>query len=389
MTSIDTLRNASLTDLASTLRSQLDRRLDVVVPAKVLRSVNGDITVPGTVGLVGPDGVTSVDGMFRPTVVGIEGLSSKLNIPSAYLKRLAHTDDEGGHVALFDDNINGWLERSTDKWLLRLMKHDRDDAPNDGVLRAVLSDSYRTIDNWDVLLATLDGVQAAGITGAEVKADLTTRRMYVRIMSKQITANAQALVSDYRSPFDNRRRGDQLPLVWAGLVITNSEVGNGAFNIVPEITFEVCTNGMTITKDAMRKVHLGARLDEGVVNWSAKTVRQNLALVKSQTADAVAQFLSAEYVQSKVDAMTREAGIEIDEPAVVIAKVSQQMGYTKAQGDTILDMFIKGGSVTAGGVMQAVTATAQAIEDGDDAYALESSAMDAMSLAAAIGGTGR
>ena len=57
-------------------------------------------------------------------------------------------------------------------------------------------------------------------------------------------------------------------MVFAGFVITNSETGCGAFTLTPRLVVQVCRNGMTITRDAIRAVHLGERLDEGVVTWS-------------------------------------------------------------------------------------------------------------------------
>ena len=47
-------------------------------------------------------------------------------------------------------------------------------------------------------------------------------------------------------------------MVFAGWVLSNSETGCGAFTITPRLVVHVCRNGMTITKDALRAVHLGA-----------------------------------------------------------------------------------------------------------------------------------
>jgi hypothetical protein len=57
------------------------------------------------------------------------------------------------------------------------------------------------------------------------------------------------------------------------------------------------------------------------------------------------------------------------------------MGFTKDQEENILGMFIKGSDMTAGGVMQAVTAVAVNEPDGDTAADLESKALDVLELA--------
>jgi hypothetical protein len=377
----DLLRNTDLQTLARTLEDQRGRNLDVVVAGKSLRATAGELVVPQTVALPSDDGVTNVDGYWVPTTVGIETLASVLSIPTAYAKRL-----HAGHSDLFDTNVNYWLERSEDtRYLMRLRRGASPDASSDGVLRAVLSDSYKTIDNWDVLFATLKGLQRAGIADAKVRGDLTDRRMYVQVTSESISANALAIVDGYRDPFNTSRSGRDYPLLFAGLEITNSEVGQGAVNVVPRVVWQVCTNGQTFTKDAMRKVHLGAKLAEGEVVWSPATVRKNLDLITSQVADAVAQFMSPAYLEKKITAMARDAGAVIEEPATVITEVSRSLGFTKDQATDILNAFIDGGQRTAGGVMQAVTATAKSTPDGDAAYDLEGLAFDAMRLAARVG----
>ena len=73
-----------------------------------------------------------------------------------------------------------------------------------GVARAVLSDSYKVIDNLDALMATLDGIRQAGIEVVFDGLDLTERRLYARVVAPQIRALAPALLAGYRSPFGGR-----------------------------------------------------------------------------------------------------------------------------------------------------------------------------------------
>jgi hypothetical protein len=60
--------------------------------------------------LLGPDGVTMTEGRYRPTDVCDAGIADKLGIRAAYLRR---TRDS--HPALFDANVNGWLEREMEQ----------------------------------------------------------------------------------------------------------------------------------------------------------------------------------------------------------------------------------------------------------------------------------
>jgi hypothetical protein len=61
-----------------------------------------------------------------------------------------------------------------------------------------------------------------------------------------IAEAAPALLGNYVSPFTGARGADN-PLVFAGFVISNSETGHGSFKITPQITVQICDNGLTLT----------------------------------------------------------------------------------------------------------------------------------------------
>ena len=373
------LRNAGLGDLVTLLKSQQARKLDVVMPASSLWSRGGDILVHGVKPVLEADGVTDPNGRYAPTSVFDSGLSAKLGIPFTYLRRLRSE----GIAHVLDFNVNGLLHEYRDadgsvlrpaddrKFLVRLFT-GADGAQ--GVARALLSDKYRMIENLDVLMAALDGVNQTGVQVEIQGADLTDSRMYVRIAAPGIQALAPELLKDYRSPFTGNRGADN-PVVFAGFVISNSETGGGSFTVTPRITFQVCTNGMTVTTDAMRAVHLGGRQDDGIVNWSERTNRLSLALVRSRTADMVRTCLNKDYMESVIRKATEKAGKPVDKPVDEIKVVGKALGYTQAEQDGILSHFIKGSDLTAGGLMNAVTSWAQEVEDADRASELENSAL--------------
>ncbi|MGO9077853.1 MAG: hypothetical protein ACLQDY_02270 [Streptosporangiaceae bacterium] len=61
----------------------------------------------------------------------------------------------------------------------------------------------------------------------------------------------------------------------------------------------------------------------------------------------------------------------------------RKLRFTDGQQAAILDHFIRGGDVTAGGVLHAVTSAAQAQAGPDAAWEMESAALRALDLAAA------
>ncbi|MCZ4610389.1 DUF932 domain-containing protein [Streptomyces sp. Lzd4kr] len=365
-------RNTSLEDLLRILERDQDAKIDMVAPASAITSVDGNLTVTGVDPVLTPSGVTRADGAYRPTAVADEGIADKLKIPTAYLRRM-----RAEAVDLYDLNVNGWLQKDpARRFLLRAFKGEP------GVLRAWLSDGYKIIDHLDMLTAVLAGIREAGHDVKITGADLTERRMIVRVESEHVAAHAPELLRGYRSPFTGQT-GDELPIVSAGFVLTNSEVGSGKYAITPRIVARVCGNGLTITKDAFGKVHLGAKMSEGVVEFSQDTQEKNLTLITAQTRDAVATFMNRDYVERKLADIQREAGREVTSPAETVELVAKQLRFSDSVRESVFAHFIKGGQTTAGGIMQAVTATAQTLEDGDAAYELETQALSAMSIAAA------
>jgi hypothetical protein len=369
-----TARHANLGDLVALLRDQQGRKLDIVAPPSSLRAESGGIVIAGAEPIITPTGVTSADGMYRPTVTCEQGIAEKLKINLPYLRRCREQAPD-----LWDVNVNGWLSRlpADAKFLIRCFRGEG----GTGVARALLSDSYRRVDHLDVLTAVLDGVERAGAPITVQDCDLTEKRMYVKVYSTAVKVLAPKLLDGYRSPFTGAR-GEQNPTIWAGFIITNSETGSGAASIIPRLLFEVCKNGATITTDAHRAVHLGGKLDEGVVDWSGETQQKNLDLITAKTTDAVQRFLNPAYVQKIVTEMEEQAGIPVNRPADTIEYVSQQLRFSEQQQDAVLGHFIKGGDLTAGGVMHAVTAAAQQVEDADTAHEMESRALQVLQLAA-------
>jgi len=369
-------RNVTLADLAGLLREQQARKVDIVASASAIRARSGQLVIDGADPVLGPDGVTMTAGTYTPTEVCDQGLADKLGIPAAYLRRMREQ-----RPGLYDANVNGWLDADPRKFLIRCLRPAIGSGP--GAARAFLSDGYRRIDNLDVLLAALDGVRAADVPVQIDGCDLTERRMYVRVTCEQVRVLAPALLADYRSPFTGAAGADN-PVVFAGIVISNSETGCGAFTLTPRLVVQVCRNGMTITKDAIRAVHLGERLDEGVVTWSGNTMDKTLALITARTTDAVTTFLDPRYTDRVVRAIAAQAGHSLADPQEAVAVVSAQLRFTDAQQAGILTHFIRGGDMSAVGILHAITSAAQTQADADAAHDMEGAGLRALEIAATL-----
>ena len=368
-------RNIELDQLASLLQDQSTRRLDVIAGAGAIRASGGHLVLDGTEPQLGPDGVSMTTGTYAVNDIANTGLAEKLGIPTAYIRRL-HTD----FVDLYDDNVNGWLSRTDRRFLVRVLRNDS----GSGVTRAFLSDRYSRIDNLDVLMAALDGIRRSGIQVQVDGCDLTDRRMFVRVYSPEVQAMAPQLLGNYRSPFDGRAGAD-LPAVWGGFLITNSETGCGAFTITPRLVVQVCRNGMVMNQNALRRTHLGGRhADDGVIEWSDETNTKTLELITARSRDAVAAYLDTDYVTRMVRELEAVAGKPVTDPDTTIKVVAQRLRLSDDAQRDILAHFIRGADLSAGGVMHAVTSVAQTLTDADAAHDMETTAVQAMHIAAAI-----
>jgi hypothetical protein len=390
-------RNASLEDLHALLSVQHEAKLDAVVPAAAIRSEGGVLHVAG----LGVEAQAGLDptavGTFRPTSIMDGHLAEKLGIPTLYLRKL-----RAERTDLFDANVNGWLQGTGDlpdprKFFLRTFRSQ--DLGGQGIARALLSDSYKPLDNLDALTAVLGGIRDSGADVEITSTNITETRMTVDVAAPGIAALAPVLLNGYRSPnggwtLDRARQAaaregkgfepGQEPVVFAGFRISNSETGGGAFSITPRLTVLVCRNGLTMTQDALRSVHLGAKLQEGQVRWSDETMRKNLAVMASMATDAVTSFLDVDYVEMCVARLEEKAGVELKDPAKTVEVVGKALRFSEATQRGVFDHFIKGGQVTAGGVMNAITAYSQ--DDAvpaDLAHDLEAVAVQALEMAAA------
>jgi len=370
-------RHIDLNTMAHMLTEQKARAVDVIAGAGALECVDGNLVIAGTTPQLGDGGVTMTAGTYAMTDIALGGVGEKLGIPMSYLRRMANDN-----VPALDYNINTWLERDNRRFLVRCLRHDT--TGGNGVARAFLSDSYLRIDNLDVLIAALDGVRQAGVAADVVSCDLTDRRLYVRVVSPEIQVMAPQLLRNYRSPFDGRR-GSDLPVVSGGFLLTNSETGFGKYKIAPWLRIEVCKNGQTVDQGSHSRRHVGSRItdDDGIIDPSTETMQDLLKLIKSMTADAVRAYLDHDFVTREVRELEKVAGVTVAKPDDTIKIVAQRLRYTEEQQQGILAHFIQGGDLSAGGIMQAVTSYARSIPDADSAYRMETTAGQALHLAAA------
>ena len=170
-------------------------------------------------------------------------LADKLSIPYAYFERMRENQP-----VLLDRNVNTWLQSDDDRRMIRTL---------DGNVRAVLSDRYRRLDNYDLAESVLPILQQLPDVRFE-SVELTDTRMYIKCITPQLKVEM--------APGD---------IVQAGVVISNSEVGQGTLSVQPLLYRLVCRNGLIASDRSLRKTHVGRALgsDESIMVFKDDTLQ--------------------------------------------------------------------------------------------------------------------
>jgi hypothetical protein len=371
-------RHTTLAELVTELKDQNLQKKDFVVPANLLSMENGQLVVnnyndnEGLSKLLKEVKVeTAESGKLILGCLPIlhQHLSEKLDIPKKYYNRIQGLTDTN----LIDQNVTHWLKAMKGNVFLRTFI---DNNNNEGFARAILSDRYNVIDNFDVLFSALEAVKSSGLNLKieDNGCDLSESKMYVRFVAPDVEINAPELLKNYRNPKGGSGVGDG---IITGFVITNSELGQGSFSISPRAVVLKCQNGMVFKNDAFGKVHLGSKMEQfSQIDWSEETKRKNYELIQAQVKDAVNQFTSEDFLAKKISELNGYSEIELNHPVETVKNVSRYLNITEEKEKNILDFFMRGGDFSAMGVSQALTFFAHETKDADEAHEMETVAID-------------
>lgn len=330
-----------LQQLVETLEAQEQIKKDYLAPSTDLHFVDGNLVM-----LHAGQQVT-----FAPTSIFHGQVAEKLGIPKGYYDRMK---DKALH--LLDDNVNHWLRDEGKNLLIRTFT--REDGDNDA--RAFLSDRYNMIDNFDCLFQTLEAIKESGLEVDITRAELSETRMYLHVTCPQIEVEAKKLLQDYKKAI-NVGYG-----IISGFVLKNSEVGFGSFEVMARAMVKACMNGMVSMKDAMRRVHLGGKLDELDFHKNSDVKNANRKLVKEQVKHAVKRFLSKDYLENLVNTYTELGAKEIAAPInSVVEVIAKEYEFDQDSKKSLLDHFLRGGDSRRIGIVNAVTELAQTFDDAD------------------------
>ena len=267
-----------------------------------------------------------------------------LKIPATYYDRMRRE-----YPQLLTLNANGWFAKMPQsKRMLRTL---------DGTARALLSDRYRRIDNFEVASAVLPIISRMEGAGVE-SCELTDSRMYLKVVNPRVTAEI--------------KKGD---IVQAGVLISNSEVGMGSVTVSPLIYRLVCSNGMIAEDGKLRKYHVG-RANESREDFSIyrnETIEADDKAFLMKLEDSVKAAVDQARFAAIVDKLreSTEATFQPQQVQQVVELASKEYGFTDSESSGILGHLAAGGDLSLYGLANAVTRQAQDVASYDRSTELE------------------
>ena len=332
----------SIVELAQELTRQKEAKKDFVADTRQLSMTDdADMDIEGF-------------GAMPLTEHAHRQVGQKVDIPAKYYDKMR---SEAPH--LLAENVNHWFTEKPERRMVRTL---------DGQVRAMLSESYRPLDNFDLAEAVLPKIAEMGCE--VMSSEITATRMYLKCVTSRITAEVA--------------KGD---IVQAGIIVSNSEVGAGSLRVEPLVYRLVCLNGMIANDYAMRKNHVGRKYVVNEANPSAEVFFRD----ETRQADDKAFFLKVQdTVAATMDEVkfrtivgkmheSTERKIEID-PVKMVEQVSKTFSLNEGEQAGFLGNLISGGMLTQYGVGNALTRMAQDVESYDRSIELERAGGDVILL---------
>ncbi len=328
----------SLVNLAQELARQLATKQDLVVPTSLLRC-HTDEGGSCKMMIDAKDGV----GEYGITNLARRQLAEKLKIPFTYFERM-RTEQP----VLLDRNVNTWLQTDHDRRMIRTL---------DGQVRAVLSDRYRRLDNYDLAENVLPILQRLPDARFE-SVELTETKMYLKVVTPRVEYEI--------APGD---------VAQAGIVITNSEVGHGTLSVQPLVYRLICRNGLIASDRALRKTHVGRILqqEEDVITvFRDDTLAADDKAFFLKVRDVVEAAVSETTFRQVAQKMQKTLDIKLTgDPVKAVEVLANRYTLNESERAGVLRHLIVEGDLSAYGLVNAVTHYSHDVEDYDRATEFE------------------
>lgn len=334
----------TLEQLAAEITRQRDVKHDYIADSAA-------VTMEPDAQQIGIEGV----GAFGITDNAKRQLAEKLGIPFQFFNRLQEK-----HPDLLAENVNTLLHREPQRSMVRTL---------DGNVRALLSDRFRPLDNYDLADAVLPVIAESG--AVVQSCEITEQKMYIKLLMPWLDRELpvpEGLKMGVGHHFFVRK-------IVGAVTIANSETGHGAIAISPGIFERQCTNLAVFRDEGFAKMHVGKKAsnDDPVAKYlSDDTRRLDDAAVWARVRDVLKATMDGRVMAEIVKKLqaAREDIIDVD-PAGVVEVFSKKNGINEEEKGGLLRHLTNSGEMTRYGLQWAVTRLAGEVESYDRASELE------------------
>lgn len=288
--------------------------------------------------------LNGVNGPLPLQVTAHQQLGLSLGIPKVYYDRLLQNAPD-----LLAKNANHWLQAEPAKKMVRTL---------DGKVRAVLSNSFRPLDNLDLASAVLP--KLVKLKATVQSSEVTENRFYLKAVTDRIQGEVKV--------------GD---VVQAGMVVSNSETGLGALHVEALDFWLSCLNGM-IREGSIRKTHVGRRnhrddaLEEAREFYRDETRRLEDRTFFAKVQDAVTGMFDQGRFNKRIDQYRDASKRMIEAPADEVLEVTaKKLLLTDEEQSSVLKYLIQGGDLSQYGLSNAITRASQDVDSYDRATDME------------------
>jgi hypothetical protein len=336
-----------INQLTTKVKELADLKQDYIVPASSCRIAYGLFLI------------SDVPYKFELSKAFIQDICNILCIPKKYFD---YCEEHNSELAYH--NVNEWLKRNDDKYIIRTYK------PKDtelGIARCCLSDSYKIMDNIDILYHTLKAfndtpdIQVDSLT---VNGHLSEDNMFLTFTNNRVEAEARNLLKD--QPAGKNK-------IAAGIVLRNSEIGHSSLYVAPRIVEKICNNGLIVTRDQIRKFHKGSKFDMDNFEESVETRQKEMEYFMSKLKDAITTFMHQDYLNKLIDEI-ENSNCPI-KPEAVKEYISSTFDYNKYDLEDLSSKFALGKIESIFDMVNVVTEHSQTFNP-EKRFDIESKAMN-------------
>ncbi len=314
--------NGQLLDLMQKVKDQSERSKDFIAPTNALQiqtlnkdgspADDSDQSKFSRIVVEREDGEPTY--MYNANDVALSQIGQRAGIDSRTMQRL-----QQGYPTQFDSVINAIWQKEPKNTMIRTFM----DSDTHGIARAVLSDKFKTFDNTNLLNSAIPQLMESEAQWKVVNADVTDKRLYLRLKSEVITG-------------EGANKGD---LMASGIGLSNSEVGAGSVQVYQMYWTLACLNGMQ-TENRHRQSHITSSQadDETWKMLSSEAKDADNKALELKVRDLVAGYTSRESFDEVIDKM-KTAGQDVIEGSVnnAVDNLGKVINLTKKETASVLD----------------------------------------------------